>query len=54
MPQGVIPSHMIETMVTQGQISISEPLKTIKSACIAGSAFGTYGLSGPRILSRRA
>ena len=27
MPQGVIPSHMIETMVTQGQISISEPLQ---------------------------
>ena len=27
MPQGVIPSHMIETMVAQGQISISEPLQ---------------------------
>ena len=27
MPQGVIPSHMIETMVTQGQILISEPLQ---------------------------
>ncbi|MDG1294053.1 MAG: 2'-deoxycytidine 5'-triphosphate deaminase [Planktomarina sp.] len=27
MRQGVIPSHMIETMVTQGQISISEPLQ---------------------------
>ena len=27
MPQGVIPSHMIETMVVQGQISISEPLQ---------------------------
>lgn len=27
MRQGVIPSHMIETMVAQGQISISEPLQ---------------------------
>jgi dCTP deaminase len=27
MPQGVIPSQMIETMVVQGQISISEPLQ---------------------------
>ncbi|MDA8817459.1 2'-deoxycytidine 5'-triphosphate deaminase [Planktomarina sp.] len=27
MPQGVIPSQMIETMVIQGQISISEPLQ---------------------------
>ena len=27
MPQGVIPSHMIETMVVQGQISISESLQ---------------------------
>ena len=27
MRQGVIPSHMIETMVAQGQISMSEPLQ---------------------------